>query len=365
MNLKKKLQFFFKFFFRSIFKIIYGKIYYIENADNVHISLVNSLGIINFFNEKYRVYKINNGRVYTDNVSNVAIISGDKILKNASYQQIKGELKDASHNITLEIGTPRIKKYYKGRVLSLAQGASGHTNYCHWLLDILPKIKLYNEIYKLSDLKYIYLNKLNNFQRDTFNLLNLDHIEIIDSNLKRHIQSNELIATDHPNYYKGFIMEEHKNIPTWIIKWLRDCFLKKSGLMPIYDKIFIDRSSSLSRHCQIVDHQETLEFLEKMNFKSIKLENLSFANQIHLFQNSKVIIAPHGAGLANLIFASENTKVLEIRPKNHPNEVYKKISQINNLEYNLYSTPNLKNLNEKGDIKVDLGALKNIINKMF
>ncbi len=140
MNLKKKLQFFFKFFFRGIFKIIYGKIYYIENADNVYISLVNSLGIINFFNEKYRVYKINNGRVYTDNVSNVAIISGDKIVKNASYQQIKGELKDASHNITLEIGTPRIKKYYKGRVLSLAQGASGHTNYCHWLLDILPKI---------------------------------------------------------------------------------------------------------------------------------------------------------------------------------------------------------------------------------
>ena len=102
-----------------------------------------------------------------------------------------------------------------------------------------------------------------------------------------------------------------------------------------------------------------------MNFKSFKLENLSFANQIHLFQNSKVIIAPHGAGLANLIFASENTKVIEIRPKNHPNEVYKKISEINNLEYNLYSTPNLKNLDEKGDIKVDLGALKKLLTKIF
>ncbi len=89
MNLKKKLQFFFKFFFRGIFKIIYGKIYYIENADNVYISLVNSLGIINFFNEKYRVYKINNGRVYTDNVSNVAIISGDKIVKMHRINKLK------------------------------------------------------------------------------------------------------------------------------------------------------------------------------------------------------------------------------------------------------------------------------------
>ena len=222
---KKKLQFIFKSFFRSIFKILYGKIYYSENIKNIEVKTINSTDIINFYGKKYRVYKIINGRIYTDNVSNVAIISGNQIVKNASYQQINGELKSASNNVTLKIGTPRIKKNYKGRVLCLAQGASGHMNYCHWLLDILPKIKLYTEIYNLDDLKYFYLNKLNNFQKESFDLLNLDQIKIIDSKLKRHIQSEELIATDHPNYYKGFIMQEHKNIPTWIIKWLRNSFL--------------------------------------------------------------------------------------------------------------------------------------------
>ena len=362
MKLKKKLQFFFKSFFRKIFKILYGKVFYSDNIQNVKIQLVNSKDIKNFYNEKYRIYKITNGRIYNDNVSNVAIINDNQIIKSASYQQISGELKDASHNITLDIGTPRIKKKYKGRVLNLAQGASGHNNYCHWLLDILPKIKLYKEVYKISDLNYFYVNKLNNFQKESFNFLNLSHIKVIDSNLNRHIQSNEVIATDHPNYYKGFIMEEHKKIPVWIIKWLRDCFLKRSEAIQKSERIFIDRSNSSSKHCQIINYKETKEFLEKKGFKYFRLENLSFANQIYLFQNVDTILAPHGAGLANLVFCNKNTKIIEIRPNNHPNEVYRKISQINNLNYKLYSTPNLKNLNEIGDIKVDISVLENLIN---
>lgn len=358
---KKKLQFIFKSFFRSIFKILYGKIYYSENIKNIEVKTINSTDIINFYGKKYRVYKIINGRIYTDNVSNVAIISGNQIVKNASYQQINGELKSASNNVTLKIGTPRIKKNYKGRVLCLAQGASGHMNYCHWLLDILPKIKLYTEIYNLDDLKYFYLNKLNNFQKESFDLLNLDQIKIIDSKLKRHIQSEELIATDHPNYYKGFIMQEHKNIPTWIIKWLRNSFLKKNSQENNSEKIFIDRSQSIFKHCQIINYKETMEFLKKYDFKSYRLENLSFTEQINLFKNSKMILSAHGAGLANLAFCSKNTKVIEIRPEHHPNKVYERISKINNLNYELYSTPKPNNSNVNGDIEVDLNILKNLI----
>jgi len=359
---KKKLQLIFKSFFRSIFKILYGKIYFGDKIKNIEVNTINSASTINFYNNKYNVYKIINGRIYSDNVNNVAIISGNQIIKGASYQQINGELRDASENVALKIGTPRIKKYYKGRVLCLAQGASGHINYCHWLLDILPKIKLYSEIYKLSDLKYFYLNKLNNFQKESLKLLGLDGIEVIDSNSKRHIQSDEIVATDHPNYYKGFILQEQKNMPSWIIEWLRNCFLRKLKKADSPEKIFIDRSQSIFKHCQIVNYKDTIKFLEKYGFKSYKLENLSFEEQINLFQNSKTILSAHGAGLANLTFCSSNAKIIEIRPENHPNEVYKTISKINNLNYNLYSTPKLKAANENGDIKIDFNILKNFIN---
>ena len=114
---KKKLQFIFKSFFRSIFKILYGKIYFCDKIKNIEVNTIKSANIINFYNNKYKVYKIIKGRIYSDNVSNVAIISGNQIIKGASYQQINGELREASENVTIKIGTPRIKKYYKGRVL--------------------------------------------------------------------------------------------------------------------------------------------------------------------------------------------------------------------------------------------------------
>ena len=63
----------------------------------------------------------------------------NKILDEISYQQQKGNLNKSYTNVVLKKGTPRIKKNIKGRVLSLAQGASGHSNYSHWLFDILPK----------------------------------------------------------------------------------------------------------------------------------------------------------------------------------------------------------------------------------
>ena len=65
----------------------------------------------------YFSYKIVNGRIYTDYVEQVAVIDGNNLVSDVSFQQILGELKGAKHNIVLTKGTPRIKKKIKGRVL--------------------------------------------------------------------------------------------------------------------------------------------------------------------------------------------------------------------------------------------------------
>ena len=55
-----------------------------------------------------------------------------------------------------------------------------------------------------------------------------------------------------------------------------------------------------------------MPILERLNIKSIVLENLSAEEQINLFQNAELIVGVHGAGLVNLVFCSENTKALII-----------------------------------------------------
>ena len=226
---------------------------------------------------------------------------------------------------------------------------------------MLPKLKLYNEVFKYEDLDYLYLNKLNSFQKKTLELLGLQNLKIIDSNDYRHIECDQLIATQHPSYFKGFILDQAKYVPDWIIKWLRGCFLEKSKKIEIKDNIFIDRSLSNFKHSQIVNLEETQNLLKEKNFDIVKLENLSFDEQIFVFSNAKIVVGAHGAGLTNLCFSKEKTKVIEIRSSEpgygFQNKVYERISEINNLNYSLLSTPYFSEKNIIGDLFVDLKVL--------
>ncbi len=363
MKIKKFFQNLYKLIVRKIFISIYGSIKFEENSriKDLKIHTIKNDKIISFFEEIYRVYQIHNGRIYNDNVENVAVISNNQIINGPSYQQIKGELKTAKNNICLNIGTPRIKKKFKGRVLNLAQGASGHNNFSHWLLDMLPKLKLYNEIFKYDDLDYLYLNKLNSFQKKSLELLGLQNLKIIDSKDYHHIQCDELIATQHPSYFKGFILDQAKYVPDWIVLWLRDSFLEKSKKIDIKKNIFIDRSLSNFKHSQIINLEETQNLLREKNFDIVKLENLSFDEQIYIFSNAEIVIGAHGAGLTNLCFSKEKTKVIEIRSSEpgygFQNKVYERISKINNLDYSLFSTPYLYKKNLRGDLFIDIKIL--------
>ena len=190
IKFKKKIQFYFKIFFQFVFLLIYGNIKYCNDAiisKNIIKKKIENIVSDIKDSKSYFSYKIKNGRVYTDYVEHVAIIDGNTLVNEASYQQISGELKDAKENIVLTKGTPRIKKRIKGRVLSLVQGASGNKNYAHWIFDILPKIKLCTEHYPLKEIDFFYTPVLQNFQKQTLSILNIEEDKILNSDINRHI----------------------------------------------------------------------------------------------------------------------------------------------------------------------------------
>jgi capsular polysaccharide biosynthesis protein len=363
--IRKKFQNIFKFFFQNIFKIAYGKVIYKENNlkdPNIEISQLKNKKIKKFNNENYFVYKIKNGRVYNDLVENVAIINKNQIVDKISYQQNNGRLDGSSKSIILEKGTPRIKKKIKSNLLILSQGASGSNNYFHWLFDILPKIKICSEIYNLNEIDNFYFSELKDYQKKILNIMGIKEKLIFDSNKYRHVQAKNIIIPEHPWYNKGYILEEVNNMPPWIIHWLREIFLPKSEEFNSNEKIFIDRSESKFNHCQIINDNEISKYLESKGFTKYRVGELSFEKQIYLFKNAKIIVGAHGAAFANLIFCSANTKIIEIKPNDHINFISRKISEYINLDYNLIETsPLKKEINQKGDMIVDLDNLKKII----
>ena len=363
MKVKKFLQNVFKKFFQFLFKIVYGKVIYsnhnLENK-NIVINQLNNSTLRKFNNEAYSVYSISEGRVYNDTVENVAIINQNQIIDKISYQQQSGKLSETKTSIILEKGTPKIKKKIKSNLLILSQGASGNDNYFHWLFDILPKIKICSEVYNLENIENFYFSKLHKWQKNILEILDLKNIKILDSSIYRHVQASKIIAVEHPWYEKGYINEEAANIPGWIVNWLKETFLTKAENFDANDKVFIDRRDDTKfNHCQIINDEEVFQYLKSKGFSKYKVGQLSFKNQIHLFHNAKIIIGPHGAAFANLAFCKPQTKVIEFKPFNHPTVVNKRISEINDLNYQSIEAPDFKN--EKGDILIDLNTLKKII----
>lgn len=361
MIYKKKVTYLYKEIIKVIFKIFYGKIYLIPNKKfkNILIKNVNN----NFFNyeKKYYIYSIKNGSVYTDGVQHVAAITDNFLFSKSSFQHANNKIVGIKNNIVLKKGTPSIRKKLSGTVLSLVQGASGE-NYFHWLLDILPKIRIYQNNFSIKNINHFYLPPLKSSQIESLKLLGINKERILNSKIYKHIKADEIIFITHPWYDKGKFHDQSWNLPTWIIKWIRKTFLKHKKKFICSNKILIDRSESNFKHCQIINKHEIESFLIKKRFRIYKIGKYSFAKQIFMFWNAKCIIGAHGAAFTNLIFCKPKTKIIEFKPFNHPGKNYEKISNINKLNYQSIISDKKYLKNKCGDIYIDLNILKKKLN---
>ena len=89
----------------------------------------------------------------------------------------------------------------------------------------MPKIKICSNNYDLKKIDYLYLSNLEEYQKMTLKILGLENINILDANKNRHIIADQIITTEHPWYKRGFILEEAKKLPSWIVKWIASTFL--------------------------------------------------------------------------------------------------------------------------------------------
>lgn len=273
----------------------------------------------------YNIYKIKNCRVYTDTINDTAFIIKNKIIKGPSFQYRSLDYKDVknanvSKNIVFKKGTARLKRNLKGTVFTLLTGGAGNSNYWHWLFDVLPRFEIIKEKFSIDEINYFLFPDLKEkFQEETIRLLDLPNTKTISSKVFRHFQSDYVIAVDHPYVIKNDPSTEIQNLPAWIIKFLRNNFLKEKENRKIFsDKFYIDRSDSKSNHRhlrKIINEDEVKDFLIKKGFSIITLSNLSFKQQVNLFSNASQIVGLHGAGFANLTFCNPKTFVLEIKPE--------------------------------------------------
>ena len=368
--IKKFLQKIFKVVSYEIFFKIYGKV---EKSINCSKDKRIEVKILNIDKDlKYRVFNIDDGRLYTDRIHDTAILLENKIVEEASFQlRYKGPFIHNSNikdNIVFKKGTPRRLRNLNGSVLSLLTGGGGNHNYWHWLFDVLPRLSLCSKILKLNEVDYfLFPSLLKRFQTETLDLLNIPKHKRLSSEKFRHIKADNLLVTEHPVMVSGEATEDIRNTPSWISEWLKNSFLKRK-ISSSKKNFYIDRndhSNNQQQQRSISNEDEVKKYLLNKNFISVKLQDINFIEQVNLFNNAECIVGLHGGGFANIVFCKPGTKIVELR-SNQAGPPIENLAKKNNLNYNSITVESKKSekynyRNQQGAIEVPIKDLNKIL----
>lgn len=184
-------------------------------------------------------------------------------------------------------------------------------NFWHWTVDTLTKLEGVEYYQKQTGIKpkLIVDCNLRAWQRDSLKLLGYGENDLILwQDFRRTV--NKLIV---PSFRRSY-NEIHGEVSVVACQWLKQKMLSniaqlESDRANFSPQVFISRRKALGR--RISNENEVVEALKPNGFITYVLEEMSYIEQVKLFARAKTIVAPHGAGLTNLIFA-DNPIILEL-----------------------------------------------------
>ncbi|TVQ45105.1 MAG: glycosyltransferase family 61 protein [Gloeocapsa sp. DLM2.Bin57] len=196
-------------------------------------------------------------------------------------------------------------------------------NYWHWLVQILPKMRIFDQDPTLKDLPILLPKDLQPFCKETLEIAGyLDRVIFLENGVyqidKLHVCNS--LFTKHPDITYAETVE-----------WLREKLPKQENFTEKKRRIYISRKDARSR--QITNESELEPILEKYGFEIIALTDFSVEQKIKFFQQAEIIIGIFGAGMSNLVFATPGSVVIEIFPENMIKQTYYVISVLLNLKY--------------------------------
>ncbi|MEA5463124.1 glycosyltransferase family 61 protein [Leptothoe sp. PORK10 BA2] len=254
----------------------------------------------------------------------------------AGYTNDKGEVYDKNGvfiDFPRELGSKQranldpasVDKQFKTKVVGCFVQERRNYSYYHWTYETLPKlIYLSNNRKELGiDKLYFHFGRFGHpYQRQALRRLGFQYRNIVDAKRIRSLSAKEIVVIK---------LNETRLEPSFqLCQMIKSAFIQKTTIKP-YRKIYLTRAH-VSTGRKLLNEFELRRLLEAHGFEIIIADKLSVSAQANLFNESKYIVSPHGAALANIAFCEPGTRILELfnlvdRSKNPVYSIYSKVSE--------------------------------------
>jgi capsular polysaccharide biosynthesis protein len=181
----------------------------------------------------------------------------------------------------------------------------GDENYSHWLTRNLIKLCLIEGQPGYAGLPLLINEDLRGYQREYLELLDIAPARLVKVPRGTIVACRDLVVPTqlfrHPRMRRG-------------IEWLRGRLAQHMATGAPGDRLFLSRKDSATR--VMLNEDALADALAALGFRTIVAGAMSVVEQVAAFSRARVVVAPHGAGLTNLMFAPPGTLVLEIASAN-------------------------------------------------
>lgn len=311
----------------------------------------------------YVLATVPDGRLYSNNIDMVAVITQDnQLLADVSFQYHPHRRANPQENRIFKQNYFVAPQKYKGVVFNMLAGGGPILNYGHWLIDVVPRIHLLKKSGWFEKVDWFVVpNYRIDFQKDTLKLLGVNEDKIIIGTEQLHIQADILISSTAPRGDRSYLM------PDWVVDFHRKAYIEQKLDQENYPSmIYITRRDGKAR--KVLNEGELITFLESYGCKCIELSAYNFTEKVNLFYAAKVIISVTGAGLANVMYCNKNATVIEIFPNVLIHTFNYNLAAVAGINYHFIiskADTGAKNLVEANDanITVDVDRLKKMLDE--
>ena len=236
----------------------------------------------------------------------VVISHDDKVV--LPYSPLRNEWNPQVHNALSVCRLPAVERIGKAVVVATR---CADNNYGHWMLDHMPRFWALAQTGVGAAEATLYIpggqTKYQQYMLSRLSTAGLRFSSVKGINSGLHIEAESLIIPSCVNPSLNMIDYGHR------ARQLRFVADLVEPVQLVADKkasrLFVSRAKARR---SVAAEPAIMGLLAPLGFKAVCLEDYSVPEQAAMFRDAEVVVAFHGAGLTNLIFARPGTVVIEI-----------------------------------------------------